>query len=154
MIVIFGYIVAFVIIASQFYRLKKFNDFITENKLDGNPLDYKESSWAWYISQASLAILFLILNFISNDNTEKAMFIVLTAMFLANVILGITFKRIYYNDNGFVYQQRYIFFDDLESIEKLNSSRRTYAITLKNEEVLYMEKKRALLIEDIYNKKK
>ena len=151
MIVIFGYVIGFVIIASQFYRLKRFNDFIKETEINEHHLEYQESSWLWYGSQAILAILSLIINITSIDSTNKAVFIVLTAMFLANVILGVTFKRIYYNDTGFVYQQRYIHFDKVNSIEKLNSSNRTYAIILNDDEVLYMEKKRALFIENIYN---
>lgn len=150
MIIIFGYFVGFVIIASQFYRLKKFNTTIKEIESDEKHLEYKESSWFWYGSQASLAIISLIINIISTDSTNKAIFIVLTAMFLANVILGITFKRIYYNNLGFVYQQRFIHFDQIINIEKLNTANRTYAISIDNDEVLYMEKKRALFIDDLY----
>ncbi len=150
MIIIFGYIVGFVIIASQFYRLRKFNATIKEIESDEKQLEYKESSWLWYGSQASLAIISLIINIISTDSTNKAVFIVLTAMFLANVILGVTFKRIYYNDSGFVYQQRFIHFNQIISIEKLNTSNRTYAISIDNDEVLYMEKSRALFIDNIY----
>jgi len=151
MIIIFGYIVGFVIIASQFYRLKKFATVIKEIESEEHQLEYQESSWLWYGSQAILAIISLIINITSTDSTNKAVFIVLTAMFLANVILGVTFKRIYYNHSGFVYQQRFIHFNRVISIEKLNTSSRTYAISLDNDEVLYMEKRRALFIEGIYH---
>lgn len=149
MIIVFSYVVSIIIIGSQLYRLKRFTQVIKNESENGNHLQYNESSWLWYGSQGLLALITMILNLTSTQSTDKAIFIVLTAMFLANLVLGVTFKRIYYNDKGFLYQQRFIPFTAIESIEKANQSGRTYAL-ISGEEVLYMDKKRAVFIQQLY----
>jgi len=135
----------------QLYQLVKLIQVLKKEANNNNKLAYQETSILWYVSQAIFMIFTSVMIFISsNDVYGQAIFIILSGFFFANLLLGITFKRIYYNDSGFLYQKRFIPFDDFISIEPTGKSKRTYQINTKNE-ILFMEKRRALFLEVVYN---
>ncbi|MPN08469.1 hypothetical protein SDC9_155751 [bioreactor metagenome] len=149
MIVIFAYLACSLIVASQLYQYARFHKVLKAQDDDNNHLNYQECSWLWYLSQTSLAIVSIYFSISSTDATNKAVFIVLSGLFLSNIILGVTFKRIYYNQDGFLYQQRFILFSRIVKIDQVLQSKRTYQIDIQSE-ILFMERKRALFIQERY----
>jgi len=151
MVIIFAFVSCFIIVATQLYQLIRFLRVLKTETTNNNKLTYKEAPLLWYISQGLFMSFAIMMIFISNDDIYgRSIFIILSGFFFANLILGITFKRIYYNDLGFLYQQRFIPFTDFISVEPVGRSKKTYQINTKSE-ILFMEKRRALFIEDIYN---